>query len=129
MTMHVRVVLLLIFAALGTCSKSYRDRIPNGHNVLDPCDHSVTWPAVGHDSRHPHHHIKHHLLQFGLDFHAAGKRWTGALCRQDSDGDGRTNGEELGDPSCQWSVGDTPSHRVSGHPGFNEHTYCQGLVG
>ena len=27
------------------------------------------------------------------------------MCNADSDEDGRTNGEELGDPDCQWSVG------------------------
>jgi hypothetical protein len=26
------------------------------------------------------------------------------VCEADSDGDGRTNGEELGDPKCQWST-------------------------
>ncbi|XP_041360123.1 temptin-like [Gigantopelta aegis] len=131
--MHVRVVLLLIFASLGTCLKSYQDRIPNGRNVLDPCDPSVTWPAVGHDLRYPPNqgsfHINHHNTRFGLDFAAAGHRWTETLCRQDSDGDSRTNGEELGDPFCQWTVGDIPSHKVSGHPGFNEETYCRHLDG
>ena len=29
-------------------------------------------------------------------------QWTEALCHMDSDGDGRTNGEELGDPDCVW---------------------------
>ena len=31
--------------------------------------------------------------------------WSAELCNADSDEDGRTNGEELGDPDCQWSVG------------------------
>ena len=31
--------------------------------------------------------------------------WTEDLCKQDSDKDGRTNGEELGDPDCTWSKG------------------------
>ena len=26
------------------------------------------------------------------------------MCEADSDGDGHTNGEELGDPKCQWST-------------------------
>ena len=33
------------------------------------------------------------------------QRWTTALCRSDSDGDGKTNGEELGDPFCIWERG------------------------
>ena len=35
-------------------------------------------------------------------------QWTTELCGQDSDGDGRSNGEELGDPGCTWSVGGAP---------------------
>ena len=31
------------------------------------------------------------------------QRWTEELCRMDSDGDGKSNGEELGDPDCKWS--------------------------
>lgn len=34
------------------------------------------------------------------DFKNAGKKWTVDLCKKDSDGDGFTNGQELGDPSC-----------------------------
>ncbi|CAD7936182.1 unnamed protein product [Amoebophrya sp. A120] len=40
-----------------------------------------------------------------LDFRAAGRAWTDELCRKDSDGDGMTNGLELGDPCCKWTVG------------------------
>ena len=40
------------------------------------------------------------------------------LCQKDSDQDGKTNGEELGDPNCQWTEGATPE-LISGltHPG------------
>jgi hypothetical protein len=31
--------------------------------------------------------------------------WTAALCQKDSDGDGQTNGQELGDPCCTWVEG------------------------
>ena len=31
--------------------------------------------------------------------------WNRTLCEKDSDGDGRTNGEELGDPDCVWQEG------------------------
>ena len=31
--------------------------------------------------------------------------WTKALCQTDSDGDGQTNGQELGDPCCTWVAG------------------------
>lgn len=32
--------------------------------------------------------------------------WDTAWCQRDSDGDGRSNGEELGDPGCTWERGD-----------------------
>lgn len=36
-----------------------------------------------------------------------------ALCALDSDGDGASNGVELGDPNCAWAVGDTVPPNVS----------------
>ena len=45
------------------------------------------------------------------------------LCNEDSDGDGRTNGEELGDPCCVWRPSALPAvgadYRIS-HPGHAE---------
>jgi predicted ferric reductase len=47
------------------------------------------------------------------------------LCEFDSDGDGQSNGLEMGDPCCQWRVGDpatgVPSGLIS-HPGFADAT-------
>lgn len=41
------------------------------------------------------------------------------LCRADSDGDGQTNGEELGDPDCVWRPGSAPARTTDiSHPGF-----------
>lgn len=53
-----------------------------------------------------HHHHHHH-------------RWA-KLCCLDSDGDGLSNGVELGDPCCVWKKGDDPplrGYNVS-HPGM-----------
>ncbi len=52
--------------------------------------------------------------QFGLDVEALvtvnGREvfWTPELAALDSDGDGFTNGEELGDPEGTWEAGDDP---------------------
>jgi dopamine beta-monooxygenase len=43
--------------------------------------------------------------------------WTADLCQADSDGDGTSNGAELGDPNCTWTVGGTPEGKSTGHPG------------
>lgn len=50
------------------------------------------------------------LNDFGRDF-SLEIRWTESLCEEDSDGDGYTNGEELGDPLCGWRQG--PAARSS----------------
>lgn len=41
------------------------------------------------------------------------------LCRKDSDGDGRTNGEELGDPNCVWRENAIPDKNAFSHPGID----------
>ena len=40
--------------------------------------------------------------QFGRAFQKAKFMWTPELCQEDTDGDGQTNGQELGDPCCSW---------------------------
>ena len=86
---------------------AFRQRIPNGMNVPGTA-------GVGHINRAG----GGDLNRFGADFKAAGFRWTPELCKKDSDGDGLTNGQELGDPACVWRQGQTPS-RTTGitHPG------------
>ncbi|PAA84778.1 hypothetical protein BOX15_Mlig027408g1 [Macrostomum lignano] len=93
----------------------FQSRIPNGDRVPNPCQLGAIWAGVGHlspagaNAKNP----------FGLDFKAAGLQWTVDLCRKDSDGDGLTNGQELGDPDCVWKVGAAPA-RTTGlsHPGI-----------
>lgn len=60
---------------------------------------------------------------FGAEFKRSGRNWA-AVCALDSDGDGMTNGEELGDPNCTWTVGagDEGLERPIGHPGL----VCEG---
>ena len=41
-------------------------------------------------------------------FYANGQKWDKAICQADADGDGQTNGFEMGDPCCKWSIGQTP---------------------
>ncbi|GLE01933.1 hypothetical protein PINS_up010771 [Pythium insidiosum] len=68
-------------------------RIPNGDSLLGI-------DAVGHWNRRG----GGELNPFGLDFLVIGNRsWNKALCERDSDGDGHTNGQELGDPCCLWT--------------------------
>ncbi|RUS76760.1 hypothetical protein EGW08_015467 [Elysia chlorotica] len=93
--------------------------IPNGLNLVDPCNPNITAHGVGHinpDGAGP-------LNPFGMDFVAECRKWTQELCQKDSDGDGLTNGQELGDPDCVWSIGLTPALSTGlSHPGVNEKT-------
>lgn len=45
-------------------------------------------------------------------------QWTSALCNHDSDGDGLSNGAELGDPGCTWRRGVALLQPANGHPGM-----------
>ena len=117
-TAAVATIILLAFATSSVRPFAfYRDRIPNGHNVQHPCDESKIWFGVGHRSDQGGNERN----AFGLDFKTAGYMWTRDLCRKDSDGDGKTNGEELGDPQCLWQHGESNPSPGTGnitHPGF-----------
>lgn len=41
--------------------------------------------------------------------------------------DGKTNGEELGDPNCVWKQGDAPAGDATGHPGKTGHRNNEGV--
>ncbi|XP_033729080.1 temptin-like [Pecten maximus] len=115
----MKFIILGLFLFVGTCVTfpSFRDRIPNGNGVPNPCKGSSgMWEGVGHNIQiggGPRN-------AFGKDFAAAGSKWTVELCSKDSDSDGRTNGEELGDPNCTWTKGGAPSAKATGHPGVCE---------
>ena len=105
-------LLFTICVSLTLGRPEYQGRIPNGAQVQSV--NGQPWPGVGHmraAGSGP-------LNPFGVDFQAAGYKWTQALCLKDSDGDGASNGQELGDPDCIWSPGDTPSSSEVSHPGF-----------
>ncbi|KAK1943943.1 putative voltage-gated potassium channel subunit beta [Phytophthora citrophthora] len=90
-------------------SKSnYVSRIPNGGNI------PVT-PAIGHTNGTGSSSATN---AFGKAFDNAGKKWTKALCMADTDGDGQTNGQELGDPCCEFIAGTNAAVRYNtvSHP-------------
>lgn len=87
----------------------YRARLPNGANVAGVAALGHVNPKGG-GARNA----------FGRDFATLGqKQWTVALCRADSDDDGFTNGQELGDPCCIWTSDNTDELVSTGvsHPG------------
>mmetsp|Transcript_37263 Transcript_37263/g.100819 ORF Transcript_37263/g.100819 Transcript_37263/m.100819 type:complete len:537 (-) Transcript_37263:480-2090(-) len=121
---------------------SYRTRVPNGIRVACPpgargCrvgDAGAGEPAsvcsgLGHASCAG---ADLPLNPFGEALRGAGYRWTQALCSADSDGDGFTNGEELGDPCCLWHEGDAASAYMASwsptHPGVASHALPVGYT-
>eukprot|EP00927_Polykrikos_kofoidii_P020873 TRINITY_DN19966_c0_g1_i1.p1 TRINITY_DN19966_c0_g1~~TRINITY_DN19966_c0_g1_i1.p1 ORF type:complete len:655 (-),score=86.17 TRINITY_DN19966_c0_g1_i1:47-2011(-) len=98
---------------IGMSWQSFQDNIPNGKHV----QRDGAFPGVGHLARNG----AGPLNVFGRDFQSAGTQWTKDLCQKDSDKDGQSNGVELGDPACTWSVGAVPQRTTDiSHPGFGD---------
>lgn len=104
--MKLAFVLLLAAAAVPIVltKPTFRSRIPNGANVPNV-------PAVGHVDPEG---SSGSLNVFGKAFDGVGSKWTTTLCQADSDGDGQTNGQELGDPCCVWTASAAAPQRTSG---------------
>ncbi|EGZ08261.1 hypothetical protein PHYSODRAFT_254126, partial [Phytophthora sojae] len=102
------VAALLTITTSTNAHEMYVSMIPNGANVPGV-------EALGHVNPNG----DGTLTGFGEDFASAFYVWTKELCNKDSDGDGQTNGQELGDPCCEWdllSLNATWTEGVS-HPG------------
>lgn len=81
----------------------YEKLVPNGDFIATLC------PGFGHvgcDNFVANNN-------FGSDLMEAGNEWTQAFCLKDSDGDGRSNGDELGDPCCRWPAGSAELRNAS----------------
>lgn len=77
--------------------RTYTSRIPNG-DIMG----GFGGQGVGHMTLTTGGGSRN---DFGQAFNAAGKGWTADLCQADADGDGMSNGYELGDPCCTWTPG------------------------
>lgn len=110
-------LVLLLLLQSAAARPAFVQRIPNGSGVSGV-------QALGHVATSG----GGTLNAFGQAFEAQGLAWTSALCEADSDGDGATNGEELGDPCCQWTQTAPTTLRSSSitHPGkANSFTAAQ----
>lgn len=104
-------VLLIIYKAMS-CITPFTSKISckkfrlHVLKIIQGMDHSLF----------PWNNLLQNEMRFVICFFL--KTWTNGLCRKDSDGDGKTNGEELGDPDCEWSPNSVPKSTVSlSHPG------------
>ncbi|CAH8504756.1 unnamed protein product [Heterobilharzia americana] len=104
-------ILLSLFGDIYSLPE-HKLKVPNSENVVDPCDPNKLVTSIGHTN----YEGGGPLNPFGSDFEQ--KRSWDLLCSLDSDGDGFTNGQELGDPNCQWKVGGIPERTINiTHPG------------
>ncbi|KAG7398015.1 hypothetical protein PHYBOEH_011847 [Phytophthora boehmeriae] len=106
MRRSVAATLVLGLPAVHGYAK-YVALLPNGDNVPDS-------PNIGHLDPAGETGVN----DFGTAFASAGNAWTVALCQEDTDGDGFTNGQELGDPCCTWTSSNTAGLITDGvsHP-------------
>jgi hypothetical protein len=112
----VSFTLLLIGGAAAANDDTVRlARFPNSDRVL----------VNGHWWQNPLRMTARGALSdensFSAAFRDAGNVWTTNFCNEDSDGDGFTNGEELGDPDCLWFAGSSiePTRTTDiSHPGL-----------
>lgn len=96
---------LVVLGSTAEGSKKFVSWIPNGANVEG-------YAAIGHPDGTGKDESTN---DFGEAFEKAGKKWTVELCQADTDGDGQTNGQELGDPCCEWSTGPLLAGQLASH--------------
>lgn len=118
--MAPRLLVLFLIGTLTCVSKAkqeYLAKIPNGDAYSRPGS-GIECQYLGHTPCLPGEDNN----QFGKDFKNNNYIWDKKLCEMDSDGDGVTNGQELGDPCCEWSENRLAEVRQDGlsHPGDKE---------
>ena len=96
---HLRTLVFVCYAVQVLGHASYVSLSPNGASVPDGEGGFVD--GIGHVD----HGGGGALNSYGTAFGAALLTWSATLCIADSDGDGYSNGAELGDPCCVWSAG------------------------
>jgi len=117
-----RALALALLAAAASARSAYRAELPNG---FAPASTSYGHYDGGSNSQAT-------LNSFGSDFNAAGIKWTRSLCTRDSDGDGQSNGFELGDPCCVWAGSGSPAFTTQvgdpGHAGVKSSRNCSAVT-
>ena len=101
-----------------TCAAAQR-RLLVPQNICNRCRNSKLI-ACCRRAGDAHHPAGLHKTDFGQDIirHGWGAGDWPALCSLDSDRDGVTNGQELGDPCCAWRGGDEGGFGSGGADGY-----------
>ena len=96
-------LLIILFTSLSSLSSythaypQYNGNVPNGNSI----------PPSAIALGHPNGNVKQYTA-FANAYVSNGRKWTRQLCLTDSDGDGQSNGLEMGDPCCLWVSGASP---------------------
>lgn len=110
----INLCVLITVSHVAVPFPMFQDVIPNGDKLPHPCKPNYIWHGVGHRADRG----EGPLNDFGKDFRRLGKKWNKSLCQLDSDKDGISNGEELGDPDCVWTPETIPQRQNKiTHPG------------
>ena len=80
----------------------YNNNFPNGNTV----------PPSAIELGHPGGATKRYTA-IANQYISNGRKWSRALCISDADGDGQSNGLEMGDPCCTWVQGASPMFTAS----------------
>jgi hypothetical protein len=141
----VVVTVLALSASSAQAISSYRTRVPNGVTASCRTCHTNTlggegWNAFGKDVLRQEtdpdaNPATDQNCSTAACLDGGGTAFVGppdwslddfTLCETDSDGDGQTNGQELGDPNCVWTFTSpaTPAPRTTSisNPGDAEST-------
>jgi len=88
--------LLFLFCIIASTYAYRQDlaKLPNGNS------YGLTLGHPGGNTKVP--------TKLASTFYQASQTWNKAFCMADADGDGQSNGLEMGDPCCKWSIGQVP---------------------
>lgn len=90
-------ILLSTYVSHVSAYPTYNNNVPNG-NLIPPSAIELGHPG-GATKRY---------TGFANQYVSNGRKWTKMLCSSDADGDGQSNGLEMGDPCCTWVQGASP---------------------
>lgn len=95
--MKIVMYITILLTTYASGYPQYNNNVPNG-NLIPPSAIELGHPG-GATKRY---------TSFANQYVSNSRKWTRSLCTSDADGDGQSNGLEMGDPCCTWTQGAAP---------------------